>query len=244
MQWTSVFQDEVLQGLIKEGLANNYDMRIAATRVLQANANLGIVRANQFPTVNGTGSVTYGKDEIQFNSTDPQRYGTLGLSLNYIVDFWGQYRRATEAARAQLLATEYARDIIQITLIDSIATNYYQLRQFDEQLAYSKKTVEADHEILKLNDIKFKGGDAALTDVYQAQVLLQQAEAGVINYQQLSEQAENNISILLGRNPGPIKRGLNIVDQPHLAEIPAGLALGTLAAPARRSRCGRKPGGR
>jgi multidrug efflux system outer membrane protein len=220
MPWTSVFQDEALQGLIKEALTNNYDIRIAATRVLQANANLGIVRADQFPTLNGNASITNERN-LQFPGAPT--FGTLGLNLNYIVDFWGQYRRATEAARAQLLATQYARDVVQITLIDSIATNYYQLRQYDDQLAYSKKTVEADQEILKLNDIKFKGGDAALTDVYQAQVLLQAAEAGVINYQQLSEQAENNISILLGRNPGPIKRGLDIVDQPHLAEIPAGL---------------------
>ncbi len=113
--------------------------------------------------------------------------------------------------------------MVQITLIDSVATNYYLMLQYDDQLEYSRKTVEADQEILKLNTIKFKGGDAALTDVYQAQVILQQAEAGVITYQQLAEQAENNLSILLGRNPGPIKRGLNIVNQPHTPEIPAGL---------------------
>ncbi len=218
-----MFQDEVLQGLIKEALTNNYDLRIAATRVLQANANLGIVRANQFPMIDGSGAVNYGKNEVQYNSSGEQRYGTLGLSLNYIVDFWGQYRRATESARATLLATKYAQDVVQISLIASVATDYYLLGQYDDQLTYSKKTVEADHEILKLNDIKFKGGDAALTDVYQAEVLLQSAEAGVITYQQFVEQTENNLSILLGRNPGPIKRGLNLVDQPHPPEIPAGL---------------------
>jgi multidrug efflux system outer membrane protein len=222
-QWASVFQDEVLQGLIKEALANNYDMRIAATRVLQAEANLGIVRANQFPTINGTGSITYGKDDVSYRSSDEQRYGALGLSLNYVVDFWGQYRRATEAARAQLLATTYGKDVVQITLVASVATAYYLLGQYDDQLDYSHKTVEADQEILKLNEIKFKGGDAALTDVYQAQVILQQAEASVYAYQQLVEQTENALSILLGRNPGPIKRGLNLVDQPHEPEIPAGL---------------------
>lgn len=223
LPWTSVFQDEVLQGLIKEALTNNYDLRIAATRVLQANANLGIVRANQFPTVNGTGSATYGKDEVQFNSTDPQGFGTLGLTLNYVVDFWGQYRRATESARATLLSTKYAQEVVQISLINSVVTDYYLLLQYDDQLEYSRQTVDADQEIYKLNDIKFKGGDAAITDVYQAQVILQQAEAGVITYQQLAEQAENNLSILLGRNPGPIKRGLNIVNQPVVPVIPEGL---------------------
>ena len=221
--WSSVFQDEVLQGLIKEALTNNYDLRIAATRILQANANLGIVRANQFPMINGSGSVSYGKNEVQYNSADEQRYGALGLSLNYIVDFWGQYRRATEAARAQLLATEYGKDVVQISLIASVATTYYQLLQYDDQLEYSRATVSADEEILKLNNIKFKGGDAALTDVYQAEVLLQSAQAGVITYQQFAEQTENNLSILLGRNPGSIKRGLNLVNQPHYAEIPTGL---------------------
>lgn len=221
--WPSVFQDEALQALIKEALTNNYDLRIAATRVLQANANLGIVRANQFPVINGTGSASYGKNDVQFTNNDPQSYGSVGVSLSYIVDFWGQYRRATEAARAQLLASEYGRSVVQISLIASIATNYYLLGQYDDQLDYSKKTVAADREILKLNEIKFKGGDAAMTDVYQAQTLLQSAEAGVITYQQFVQQAENNLSILLGRNPGPIARGANLVDQPHSPEIPAGL---------------------
>ncbi len=223
LPWTSVFQDDVLQGLIKEALTNNYDLRVAATRVLQANANLGIVRANQFPTLNGTGSANYGKDEVQFNNRDPQGFGTLGLSLNYVTDFWGQYRRATESARATLLATKYAQEVVQISLINSVVTDYYLMLQYDDQLEYSRKTVEADHEIYKLNDIKFKGGDAAITDVYQAEVILQQAEAGVITYQQLAEQAENNLSILLGRNPGPIRRGLNLVSQPVVPDIPEGL---------------------
>ncbi len=224
LPWSSVFQDEVLQGLLKEALTNNYDLRIAATRVLQANANLGIVRANQFPTLNGTGSANYGKDEVQFNSNpNAQGFGSLGLSLNYVTDFWGQYRRATESARATLLATKYAQEVVQTSLINSVVTNYYLLLQYDDQLEYSRKTVAADDEIYKLNNIKFKGGDAAITDVYQAQVILQQAEAGVIQYQQLAEQAENNLSILLGRNPGPVRRGLNLVNQPVLPELPEGL---------------------
>ncbi len=218
--WSSVFQDDVLQGLIKEALANNYDIRIAATRVLQASANVGIVRANQLPTLDGFASETY---ERNIQLPGAPTYGTLGLNFNYIVDFWGQYRRATESARATLLSTQYAQSVVQITLIDSVATNYYQLLQYDDQLEYSKKTVEADQEILKLNEIKFHGGEAAISNVYQAEVLLQQAEAGVITYQQLAEQSENNLSILLGRNPGPIKRGLNLVEQPHLPEIPEGL---------------------
>ena len=116
----SVYQDEVLQGLIKEALTNNYDMRIAATRVLQANANLGITRADQFPTVNGGFGIT---QRAQCALSQMRRPSTpSGLSLNYIVDFWGQYRRATEAARATLLATQYGQDVVQTTLISSVAS--------------------------------------------------------------------------------------------------------------------------
>lgn len=220
MKWPDVYQDAVLQNLIKEALANNYDMRIAATRILQANASLGITRANQFPTVNGSASVV--NERNNFFPGAPT-FDTIGIQLDYIVDFWGQYRRATEAARATLLATDFARSVVQTTLISSVASNYFLLRQFDFQLNYSQQTVDADKEILNLNNIKFKGGDIAITDVYQAQALVQQAEAEVITLKQSIEQAENNISILLGRNPGPIQRGLSLTEQPHLPEVPAGL---------------------
>jgi multidrug efflux system outer membrane protein len=220
MKWWAVFQDETLQALIKESLANNYDMRIAATRILQANANVGITRADQFPQVNGSASVT--NERNNFFPGAPT-FDTIGISMSYIVDFWGQYRRATESARATLLATKYAQSVVQTTLISSVASNYFLLRQYDAQLDYSKQTVDADKAILKLNNIKFKGGESAITDVYQAETLVLQAEAQVINFQQLVEQTENNISILLGRNPGPINRGLALIAQPHLPEVPAGL---------------------
>ena len=145
------------------------------------------------------------------------------MQLSYIVDFWGEYRRATESARAVLLSTVYGKDLVQTTLISLVAQNYFLLRQYDAQLKYSQETVVADKDILRLNTIKYKGGDAAITDVYQAQVLVQQAQAQAIQLEQLIEQAENNISILLGKNPQDIPRGLALVDQPHLPEVPAGL---------------------
>jgi outer membrane protein, multidrug efflux system len=222
LKWFAVFQDETLQALIKEALANNYDMKIAATRVLQANANLGITRADQFPQVNGSFGIT-NEHNSQFYGKKSPTFDIATLSLNYIVDFWGQYRRATEAARANLLATEYGQNVVQVTLISSVASNYFLLRQYDSQLDYAKQTVEADKAILNLNQIKFKGGESAITDVYQAETLLQQSEAEVITLQQLVPQTENNLSILLGRNPGDIARGLKLVDQPHLPEVPAGL---------------------
>ncbi|HEX8799182.1 MAG TPA: efflux transporter outer membrane subunit, partial [Terriglobales bacterium] len=220
MQWDTVFQDHVLQGLVKEALNNNYDIQIAATRILEANANLGIVRANQFPTLNGSDNLLYTRSPINPSATF---YNVASISLNYIVDFWGQYRRATQSARATLLATEYAHSVVQTTLISSVATNYFLLRQYDLQLEYSNDTVKADANILQLNIVKFKGGDTSQMDVYQAQVLLQQAQAQVFNYKQLVEQTENNLSILLGRNPDAITRGLSLSQQPQVAQIPAGL---------------------
>jgi outer membrane protein, multidrug efflux system len=221
MKWPTVFQDETLQALIKEALANNYDMRIAAARIMESAANLGITRANQFPTVNGGFSIANQQATPLF--TGSPTFDTASIQLNYIVDFWGQYRRATEAARAILLETTYARDVVQTTLISMVATDYYLLLQYDNQLSYSQDSVEAYKGILRLNTIKYKGGDAAITDVYQAQVLVQQAEAEVITLKQAIEQTENNISILLGKNPGAIPRGLNLVAQPHREDIPAGL---------------------
>ena len=112
---------------------------------------------------------------------------------------------------------------MEISLISLVAQNYFLLRQYDLQLTYSQDTVEADKQILQLNTIKYKGGDAAITDVYQAQVLVQQAEAQVITLQQVIVQTENNISILLGKNPQDIPRGLGLTDQAHLPDVPAGL---------------------
>jgi multidrug efflux system outer membrane protein len=220
MQWSAVFQDEVLQSLLKEALTNNYDIRIAATRILEAGAVLGITRANQFPQVGAGGSLGNTRTQpFPGNST----VGSASIQASWILDFWGQYRRATEAARANLLATEFGEKAVRVTLIAEVANDYFQLREFDRQLEVSKETVLADKDMVKLNTIKFEGGDAAITDVLQAQILLEQSESQVITLQQSIEQTENQISILLGRNPGPIARGLTLVAQPHAPEVPTGL---------------------
>jgi multidrug efflux system outer membrane protein len=220
MQWETVFQDETLRALIKEALANNYDLQIAASRIVEAQAVVGVTRANQLPNVFGSAGIDYQRNALALNGPTVD---SIGLQVNYIVDFWGKYRRATEAARAQLLATTYARDVVQTTLISNVATAYFQLRLFDYQLDFSEKNVATDNDAVRLNTIKFKGGDSAITDVYQAQLLLEQAAAQVVLSQQQIAQAENQISILLGRNPGPIARGFSLIDQPHMAVVPTGL---------------------
>ena len=220
LQWSAVFQDEVLQSLIKEALTNNYDIRIAAARILEAGAVLGITRANQFPSVDVGGSLGNTRTQpFPGNST----LGSASIQASWILDFWGQYRRATEAARANLVASEYGQKVVRLTLVAAVANAYFELREFDSQLEVSKETVAADKDMVKLNTIKFQGGDAAITDVLQAEILLQQSEAQVISLQQSIEQTENQISILLGRNPGPVTRGLALTVQPHEPEVPTGL---------------------
>jgi multidrug efflux system outer membrane protein len=220
LQWSAVFQDEVLQGLIKEALTNNYDVRIAAARILEAGAVLGITRANQFPQVDLGGSLGNTRTQPFPGNTT---LGSISVQASWILDFWGQYRRATEAARANLLATEYGQKVVFVTLISSVANDYFALREFDSQLEISKQTVAADKDMVKLTTIKFQGGDSAITDQLQAEILLEQSEAQVITLQQSIEQTENQISILLGRNPGPIARGLTITAQAHEPEVPTGL---------------------
>ena len=219
-KWESVFQDETLQALIKEALIHNYDMQIAATRIQQAQAIVGVTRANQLPNLYGTAGVDYFRNRLAPNGPT---IDSIGIQLNYIADFWGKYRRGTEAARAQLLATAYGRSVVQTALISDVAIAYFQLRQFDYRLDFSQQAVTADKDILRINTVKYKGGESAITDVYQANLLVQQAEAEVINAQRGIEQTENQISILLGRNPGPIGRGLVLNDQPHMATVPTGL---------------------
>ena len=220
MKWWTVFQDKVLEDLIREALTNNYDLRIAATRILQARAQLGITRADQFPSVEATGAIQNVRNQFFQNAPT---FDSIGLQASYIVDFWGQFRRATEASRANLVATEFGQEVVRTTLISNVASNYFLLRQFDAQLQYSKETLKADQEMLRINTIKFKGGESAQTDVLQAELLVEQAESQIISLHQSIEQTENAVSILLGRNPAPVARGLDLVEQPHLPEVPAGI---------------------
>jgi multidrug efflux system outer membrane protein len=220
MKWQSVFQDEALQSLIKEAITNNYDIRIAASRIVQAEASVGIARANQLPALSGSFGIE--NDRVPGTRVAPTFYAGA-WTVSYVFDFWGQFRRATEAARANLLGTRYAAYLVETTLISEVATAYFELRQFDAQLDFSKRTVVSDQESVRINTINYKGGEYAITDVYQAQLLLQQAEAEVISLTQSIEQTENQLSILLGRNPGPIARGVALLGQPHLTEVPVGL---------------------
>jgi outer membrane protein, multidrug efflux system len=220
MKFWTVFQDKVLEDLIGEALANNYDMRIAAARVAQARAQVGITHADQLPSVNASGGIEQVRSALYPGGPT---FDTLSVQAAYLVDFWGQYRRATEAARANLVATQFGQDVVRTSLVSDVASAYFRLREYDAQLGYSEKTLVADQEMLNLNTVKFKGGESAETDVLQAQLLVEQAEAQIISLKQSIEQTENTISILLGKNPGAIARGVSLTEQVHLPEVPTGL---------------------
>jgi len=224
-KWWEVFQDEQLQKLIRTALQQNYDTRIAATRVLELQAQLGITRANQYPNIRGVGTGTSLHNPAQgpFPSYG-YTAGEIAVAGSWDVDFWGKYRRATEAARANLLATSWAQQEVNSTLVANVAAAYFQLRELDLELDISQKALASRKESLDLTKTLEEHGINSILDVRQAEQLVYTADAEITDLNRRIAQQENLISVLLGNNPGPIQpRGKELVDQPHLPVVPAGL---------------------
>jgi multidrug efflux system outer membrane protein len=223
-KWWEVFEDKELQELIRTALKNNYDVRIAATRVLQAQAQLGITRADQLPTLDVGGNVTSTRNpQIGPIPSYQLTQGQLSASAAWNLDFWGRYRRATEAARATLLANEWAQKEVMATLVANVASSYFQLRQLDLQLEISKRTLGSRRDSLELTKTLEEHGINNLLDVRQSEQLVYTAAAEVPDLERQIAQQENALSILLGNNPGDIPRGLKLTEQPHAPEVPVGL---------------------
>lgn len=223
-KWWTVFQDDQLQGLIREALTQNYDVRIAATRVLQAQALLGITRADQFPTI--TGGASASNDRFPATKVTPPFEASptqVNLSLFWELDFWGKFRRATEAARATVLATEWGQKAVLSTVVSDVATAYFQLRELDSELEISQRTLASRKESLRLTEVRANGGNTSLLDVRQSEQLVYTAAGAIPDLERRIEQQENLISILLGKNPGPVTRGRTLVDNPISPTVPAGL---------------------
>ena len=224
-KWWEVFQDEQLQKLIRIALQQNYDVRIAASRVDAAQAQVGLARANQLPNANvsGTGNGTRNPatgpiPAYQFN------YGRIVGNAAWDVDFWGKYRRSTEAARANLLATDWARQEVIATLVANVATAYFQLRELDLELEISQKALASRKESLDLTKTLEEHGINSILDVRQAEQLVYTAAADIADLNRRIGQQEDFLSILLGNNPGPIEpRGKELTEQPHAPVVPAGL---------------------
>ena len=223
-KWWDVFQDEQLRALIRVALQQNYDLRIAASHVLEPHAQLGIVRADQFPTLSGGAAIAdIRTSQSKLSPTVETSTGQVNVSAAWDLDFWGKFRRATGAARANLLASEWARQEVVSTLVTDVAAAYFQLRALDLQLAISKRTLDSRQESLRLTRVLANGGATSLLDVRQAEQLVFTATAEIATLQQQIEQQENFLSILLGRNPGDIPRGQSLTEQHQPPEVPPGL---------------------
>ncbi len=228
--WWEIFKDPQLSAYLQEALTNSWDIKIAAARVLQAEANARIARSQFFPTVNAGGDLvtsrTSQKGPVNIpSSIDPERgYGDLFLSMPaYEVDLWGRVRRANEAARAALLASIEAQRTVRQTLVAQVATTYLELLELDLELQIAQRTYGVRTNSLSLTESRHEGGVASIQDVYQARVLVYTAEAAIADTQRRREQQENLLSILLGRNPGGVERGPALTLQTLRAEVPPGL---------------------
>jgi len=223
-KWPDTFQDEQLRSLIRTALEQNYDVRIAGARILAAQAQLGVTRADQYPSVAGGASLL-----DQRNARSPLTpafeagAGALNVSAAWELDFWGKFRRATEAARANLLATEAARQEVLVTLVANVSAAYFQLRALDLELEISQRTLASRHESLRLTHILADGGSTSMLDVRQAEQLVFTAAAEIPALEQQIEQQENLISILVGKNPDTVARGQKLTEQPHPPDVPPGL---------------------
>jgi outer membrane protein, multidrug efflux system len=224
-KWWDVFQDPVLQQLIRLALQQNYDVRIAASRVLQAQAQLGITRADQFPTVSA-GSQAFGQYTPKTSRAFPAyrtNAGELDLSVVWNLDFWGKYRRETEAARANLLASQWGQRAVLSSVVSSVATAYFTLRELDWALDLSKSTLAARQNSLQLTNVLARNGSASALDVRQSEQLVYTAAETIPDLERQISQEENLLSILLGDNPGPIPRGRPLTEQPDPPGVPVGL---------------------
>jgi len=228
--WWEVFQDPQLTAYLGEALTNNWDIKIAAARVLQAEAALRVARSQFFPTVNAGGDLVTsrasekGPSPVPSNLNPQRDYGDVFASMPaYEVDLWGKIRRGNEAARAQLLATQDAQRTVRQTLVAQVATVYLELLALDYDLEIAQRTYQARTNSLVLTAAREEGGVAAMQDVAQAKILVYGAEASIVDIQRRREQQENALSVLLGRKPGSIQRGEAFTAKQVRAQVPSGL---------------------
>lgn len=228
--WWDVYDDPQLKAYINEALTNNWDVKIAAARVLQAEASAQIVRSQFFPSISAGGdlqttrSSQKGPIPIPEGVKAQRAFGEVFLSMSpYEIDLWGRIRRANEAARARLFESQDARRLVRQTLVAQVATTYLQLLELDLELQIGRAAYANRTNSLALTQSRQEGGVSSMQDVYQARALVATAEASVVTTLRLTEQTENQMNILLGHNPGPIARGNSLTNYAFRAEVPPGL---------------------
>jgi len=232
LAWWQLFGDPDLQALIRQALAANYDLRVAVTRILQAQAQLTAIGADQYPRLDAQANAPYtgyvGGSRPE--TTSAQNFApAAGLTFGWELDLWGKFRRATEAAQAQLLASQDVRDGVVISLVAQVSQAYFTLRSLDLDLEISKRTVVSRQQSRELVQARLDGGVAGILDLQQAETLLYGATKTIPDIQRQIEQTENFISILLGKNPGPIPRGRSLEQRLGPPALPPGLPVELLA---------------
>lgn len=224
LDWWDLFGDEQLDLLIRTALDENKDLGIALSRIEEARLTVTAVRANQFPFLDVTGFFGRGRQsrELVPGARSDDQFLLAG-DLNYQVDLWGEFRRATEAARAELLATESAYRNVTILLVSEVARTYMLLRDLDDRLAISQRTLQTRLESLEIIQARFDKGTVSQLDVHQAQIEVAVAEVSIASFQRQVVQTQNALRVLLGRNPGPVTRGDDLHSQLFPPDIPTGL---------------------
>ena len=222
--WWDQFQDPVLSDLVRTALANNKDLEIATANVDQAFAQYGIARSAQFPQVNG--GVSVARERSSANGPLPggrtvNDYA-VNLSASFELDIWGRLRRATESARASLLASQQGKGTVLLTVVATVASGYIQLRALDRQLEIAQYTSQSLGEAARLQRVRFEEGAVPQSDYLQAESQYRDAVARVPELEREIARQENFLSVLLGHNPGPIPRGRDI-DALLFPAVPEGL---------------------
>ncbi len=235
--WWGQFDDPVLNELIQIALQENKDVKIAAARVEQFMGQYGTTRAALFPQVGATASASRQRASQVTGPTPLEKFGNVDPTFNnyeiylnaaWEIDLWGKLRRASEAARADLLSSEEARRAVILTLVSSVAGSYVNLRDLDKQYEVAKQTAGVREESYKLFKLRFEGGVISELELMQVKSEYEEALSRIPFYEKLIAQQENALSVLLGRNPGSIPRGKSI-DELVLPAIPAGLPSDLLA---------------
>lgn len=219
LKWFEVFKDEDLQGLVTKATIQNYDLRAAVSRVNAARADLGLARSEQFPQVGGSA-------DLATTRAGGRSRGVGGFFLNLLtfeIDVWGRLRRQTEAARAELRATEEDRKAVLTLVVGDVASGYFSLLELDGELEIGKRTLVTREESLRLIKLRQQGGVATMLDVRQAEELVYQASQTIPDTERAIAQTENRLSLLLGDSPGPITRRRPLTGQEELPSVPAGL---------------------
>src|SRR5277367_95915 len=220
LPWWQVFSDPVLQDLIRTALKQNYDLQTATERISAARAQLAITRSSLFPQVSGDGNFTGGKEQ---NFQSKSNFLALTADAAFQVDLFGGLRRATQASRAQLLATEAARQTVVLTVVSDVASDYFALLELDLQLQITRDTVTTQEDSVKLTSLRLDHGVATKLDVLQAQQVLDTANAQIPDFERQIAQEEDAISTLLGNYPGGVPRGRALEDQVLPPGVPPGL---------------------